>query len=242
MSVKEYTLAIVCPMANERETAEDFTRDLLNQCSCFKAVDMFAILDQASRDGTKEIMEALARQDSRIHVVWSPENRNVVDAYIRGYHEALNSGADWILEIDAGYSHDPKDIKHFIPHIHPDIDCIFGSRFCEGGAISNSSTQRFLISRIGSISSRWLLGTRLNDMTSGYEMFSRKALQAVLDRGICSQGHFFQTEIKAYCKNMRYVEVPIHYQNASGTIPGFVLLDAIKGLIRLFSMRLRGQL
>jgi len=240
--LENYTLAIVCPMANEQESARQFTLDLLNRCSGFKSIEMFAVLDNTCRDDTKTIMQALACDESRLHVIWAPENRSVVDAYMRGYQETLASKADWILEIDAGYSHSPDDLTHFFPHIHPETDCVFGSRFCPGGSISNSSFERLLISKLGSISSRWLLGVHLSDMTSGYEMFRRETLQAVVDRGIVSRGHFFQTEIKAYCRNMRWVEVPIHYQNASGHVPQAALNDAFKGLLRLFSLRLRGLL
>jgi len=240
--LEDYSLAIVCPMANEQESARQFTLDLLSRCTSFKSIEMFAVLDNTCCDSTKTIMQALAFDEPRLHVVWAPENRSVVDAYMRGYQEALASKADWILEIDAGYSHSPNDLAHFFPHIHPGTDCVFGSRFCPGGSISNSSFKRLLVSKLGSISSRWLLGVNLSDMTSGYEMFSRETLQAVMDRGIVSRGHFFQTEIKAYCRKMRWVEVPIHYQNASGNIPQAALNDAIKGLLRLFSLRLRGRL
>jgi len=229
-------------MANEEKSAKQFTLDLLSRCSRFKSIEMFAVLDNACHDETKNIIRALASDEPRLRVVWAPENRSVVDAYIRGYQEALASKADWILEIDAGYSHNPNDLAHFLPHIHPGTDCVFGSRFCPGGSISNSPLNRFIVSRLGSISSRWLLGMSLSDMTSGYEMFRRETLQAVMDRGIVSRGHFFQTEIKAYCRNTHWVEVPIHYQNASGNIPQAALNDAVRGLLRLFNSRLRGRL
>jgi len=240
--IKKYTLAIVCPMANEQASAKQFTLDLLNRCAHFKSVIMFAILDNSCRDETLNIMRALALENSCLRVVWAPENRCVVDAYVRGYREALSSKADWVLEIDAGYSHTPDDLAHFLPHVRPETDCIFGSRFCPGGSISSSPLSRRIISRLGSISSRWLLGVRLSDMTSGYEMFSRETLQTVMDRGIASRGHFFQTEIKTYCNHMRCVEVPIQYQNASGNISQSALSDAVKGLLRLFALRLRGRL
>jgi len=240
--IKDYTLAIVCPMANEQNSAKQFTLDLLNRCACFKSVIMFTVLDNACRDETLNIMRSLALEEPRLRVIWAPENRCVVDAYVRGYREALASKMDWVLEIDAGYSHNPEDLVHFLPHVQSEIDCIFGSRFCPGGSISNSSFGRHIISRLGSISSSGLLGVNLSDMTSGYEMFSRETLQAVMDRGLVSRGHFFQTEIKTYCRDTRWVEVPIHYQNASGGIPRSALSDAVKGLLRLFALRLRGRL
>lgn len=237
-------LGIVCPMANESATATQFVRAVLDQCDAyaFASVTVFAVLDRASKDGTREILSALQSVDHRVQVVWAPENRCVVDAYIRGYREALNAGCDWILEIDAGFSHQPADIPQFFAKMSEGYDCVFGSRFCTGGKISETSTQRYTLSRGGTLLTNFLLGTTLADMTSGFEMFSRSALQQVLDRGIRSRGHFFQTEIKVYCRNFRVAEVPIHYRAASDSVNNTVVKDALRNLARLFGLRLSNRL
>src|SRR5690348_37125 len=85
----EITLGIVTPMANEETNAEAFVRDVLSRCLGFKRVVMFVILDNVCRDTTRQILENLRTKLPELHVVWSPENRNVVDAYMRGYHEAI---------------------------------------------------------------------------------------------------------------------------------------------------------
>jgi dolichol-phosphate mannosyltransferase len=79
-------------------------------------------------------------------------------------------------------------------------------------------------------------------MTSGFEMFSRAALQAVLEIGVQSRGHFFQTEIKAYCRNLRMVEVPIHYRSPSPRMGSAAMQDAFEQLRRLYRLRKAGQL
>jgi dolichol-phosphate mannosyltransferase len=166
----------------------------------------------------------------------------VVDAYVRGYREALNSGCDWILEIDAGFSHQPPDIPQFFDKMLEGYDCVFGSRFCTGGTVSDSSTKREVISRGGTILANLLLGTKLKDMTSGFEMFTRAALLEVMMKGIRSRGPFFQTEIKAYCRNLRIAEVPIQYRAASHNVGNQALKDSFSNLWRLFRLRLQGQL
>ncbi|GAF97084.1 unnamed protein product, partial [marine sediment metagenome] len=83
---------------------------------------------------------------------------------------------------------------------------------------------------------------KLKDMTSGFEMFTSGALQKVLDKGIKSRGHFFQTEIKAYCRDMQIAEVPIHYRAPSQNVNTAVIIDAFKNLFRLFGKRLAGNL
>jgi dolichol-phosphate mannosyltransferase len=241
-STSRVSLGIVCPMANERDTAVRFVREVLAACQPFqfKSLTFFAVLDRVSRDGTLDLLRELEATVPQLRVVWAPENRCVVDAYLRGYREALDAGCDWVLEIDAGYSHQPSDIPRFFEKMLEGHDCVFGSRFSHGGRITESSLKRQVISRGGTFLTNLLLGTRMTDMTSGFELFSRHALQEVLRRGINSRGHFFQTEIKAHCHGLRLAEVPIHYRAASDSVNNNVLKDAFVNLWRLFRARFSG--
>ncbi len=229
-------------MADERSTAVEFVRAVLEQCKDFTSVRFFAIFDNSCKDGTFELLKDLETKLSELQIIWAPENKCVVDAYIWGYREALNAGCDWILEIDSGFSHQPSEVGRFFDKMAQGYDCVFGSRFCKGGKFSEAPIGRRFISYTGSILANLLLGTKLKDMTSGFEMFTSAALRKVLDRGIRSRGHFFQTEIKAYCRNMRIVEVPIHYRAPSQRVTGGVVLDAFKNLFHLFRERLVGNL
>ena len=237
-------LGIVCPMANERASAVSFINAVLEECrpQNFESVIFFAILDRVSKDGTLEILRGMEAEQTQLRVVWSPENRGVVDAYVRGYREALNAGCDWILEIDAGFSHQPSDIPQFFEKMREGYDCVFGSRFCAGGEITETPLKRRIVSQGGTVLTNVLLGTQLKDMTSGFELFSRRALQQVLEKGIHSRGHFFQTEIKAHCRALRIVEVPIHYRAASDSVNQTVVKDAFVNLWRLFQLRISGRL
>lgn len=239
------SLGIVCPMANEEGTAVSFVNAVLERClgRGFKSIKFFAVLDRVSKDRTRELLNEMRRTERpELEVVWAPENRSVVDAYVRGYREALGSGCDWILEIDAGFSHQPSDIPRFFDKMLEGYDCVFGSRFCPGGTIKESSAKREFISRGGTLLANLLLGTRLKDMTSGFELFTRDALEQVLARGIRSRGPFFQTEIKTYCHRLRIAEVPIHYRAASHNVNNQAIKDSFSNLWRLFRLRLQGQL
>jgi len=221
-------------MANEASCAVEFVRSVLAQCAGFKSVRHFVVLDNVSKDGTRELLEDYAQKDSRLVVVWAPENRSVVDAYFRGYREALAKGCDWILEIDGGFSHQPEDIPQFFQWMETgDYDCLFGSRFTKGGKITDSSRKRLLTSWGGTLLATLFLRTRMKDMTSGFEMFSRPTLEYLMQRGIKSRGPFFQTEIKYYCGELRYREVPIHYKAASHNVGSKALKDALSNLWRL---------
>ncbi len=236
------SLGIVCPMANERSTAVEFVNAVLEQCKGFKSVTFFVIFDNSCKDGTIDLLKELQNKLPELKVIWTPENRCVVDAYMKGYRQALNAGCDWILEIDANFSHQPSQIPQFFDKMAEGYDCVFGSRFCKGGKFTEAPLSRYFISYAGSVLTNFLLGTKLKDMTSGFEMFTSAALEKVLDKGIRSRGHFFQTEIKAYCRNMRIIEVPIHYRAPSQNVNVAVVIDAFSNLFRLFRKRIAGNL
>jgi dolichol-phosphate mannosyltransferase len=235
-------LGIACPMANEGDNAVEFVRSVLAQCDAFPQATFFAVLDKASTDNTLDLLQAFARTEPRLRVVWAPENRCVVDAYVRGYRECLAAGCHWILEIDAGFSHQPEDLPAFFQAMQQGYDCVFGSRFMKGGDIADGSFKRTLVSRSGTLLANAFLGTKLTDMTSGFELFSREVLEMVLARGIQSRAHFFQTEIKTYCRNLKITEVPIHYRSPSPRLTGSAVTEALRQLRRLFRLRLAGQL
>jgi dolichol-phosphate mannosyltransferase len=206
-----YHLGIVTPMANESVTAIRFIDSVLHEASRypFREISLFPVLDNVCTDGTKNLLDDHAKTEPRLVVVHAPENRCVVDAYLRGYKAALDAGCDWILEIDAGFSHDPGAIPEFLKKIPGGFDVIYATRFTLGGKIVDSGFRRKCLSRFGGIVSNLLLGTNLGDMTSGFILYSRSALEQVLSQGVESKGPFFQTEMKYHARNLRFAEVPI---------------------------------
>jgi dolichol-phosphate mannosyltransferase len=241
-NLNDISLAIACPMANEAETATRFVDSVLANCATVGTRKFLAIVDEASKDDTRKILEAHAANVPELTVVWAPENRSVVDAYVRGYREALATNADWVLEIDAGFSHQPSDIPTLLEKMRQGYDCVFGSRFCPGGSFMDHSFARYWISSGGTLVTNLLLGTKLTDMTSGFQLFTREALEIILRRGIRSRGPFFQTEMKAHCRDLNVVEVPIQYRSPTHVVGSTALRDAFVNLWRLFRARLAGSL
>ncbi|MDT8390812.1 MAG: glycosyltransferase family 2 protein [Lentisphaeria bacterium] len=169
-----------------------------------------------------------------VRCVWAPENRCVVDAYFRGYREAYDAGAEWILEMDGGLSHLPEEIPRFIQAMESGVDFAGGSRFVSGSAYRESRFARWLTSRGGTWVSNVLLGTKMKDMTSGFECFSRAAMKLVLSHGVRSKAHFFQTEIRYLMHRLNWVEVPITYSRPSKSVGKNSLKDAVKCLWALW--------
>ena len=218
-------LAIVLPLANEEDTVDELLARIVTYLSPQDRV--FCVVDKASKDDTREKVDLFAERDPRITTVWAPENRCVVDAYFRGYSTALDSGATWILEMDGGLSHQPEDIPRFMEHIGGNFDYVAGCRFMPGGSHTGAVWRRFL-SWGGSNLANLLLNTRMRDMTSGFEMFSRRAMQHVVTAGVRSRAHFFQTEIKHLLRDWRWVEVPIRYHATSSRVPMGSITESLR--------------
>lgn len=236
------SLAVVIPMANEKASAVPLLREVVAQIACMAWFDVFVVFDRTCTDGTIDHVRDLAKDEPAIKVIWAPENRSLVDAYLRGYQAALASGAAWILEFDAGYSHLPAEIPAFLAAMTHGYDCALGSRFCAGGQMVGASWNRYLASRGGTLLTNLLIGTHLHDMTSGFQMFRREALERILANGLRSRGPFFQTEMKVYARDMQVAEIPIHYKPGSQLLRDGALVDAFAMLMRLFGDRLRGRL
>jgi len=223
-------LAVVVPLANEGSTLCAFLERVVAQLGPDDAV--FCVVDRVSRDDTRAKLDEFARSEGRVHAIWAPQDRSVVDAYFRGYREAFGSGALWILEMDGGMSHRPEEIPRFLAKIDHGYDYVGGCRFMHGGS-HVGSVRRRLISRGGSILARLVLRTRMRDMTSGFEMFSRRAMEHVLKDGVRSHANFFQTEIKYLLRDWRWIEVPINYRSTKSRVAPGSVRDALRHLWKL---------
>ncbi len=223
-------LGIVLPLANEEETIDLLLDGITSHLA--RQDRVFCILDHVSRDNTRDKVGIYCRKDERVRLVWAPEDRNVVDAYFRGYIEALDKGCEWILEMDGGMSHDPREIPLFLEAMEKGYDFAAGSRFIENGGFSGS-IRRKMLSFCGTLLTNLLLGTGMRDMTSGFECFTRGALEYVLQQGVQSKAHFFQTEIRVMMHRFHWVEVPIHYRCTCHRVAASSVTESLRILWQL---------
>jgi dolichol-phosphate mannosyltransferase len=198
----------------------------------------YLVVDRASTDNTLELCRNLSAADNRFVTVWSPENKNVVDAYLCGYREAMKNGHEFIIEMDAGMSHDPRALPMFLRVLNEGNECAFGSRFINGGSIYNSTWKRTFLSRFGTILSNLLLGTSMYDMTSGYQGFHSSVVKKFLAYPFLSKAHFYQTELRYLLRKMRYAEIPIHYRAPSPSVSNKAINNSISVLLHYFRLRL----
>ncbi len=230
-AVRHERLAVVTPLANEEDTINVFLDRVL--AHLLPQDRIFCVVDKISSDNTRHIITDRGATDPRLVLVWAPENRCVVDAYFRGYREALTYGADWILEMDGGLSHLPEQIPDFVAAMQNGAEYAGGSRFSAGGR-HRGGIMRYSISRGGSALANLLLGTQMRDMTSGYECFTHAALSEVVEKGVRSRAHFFQTEIRQMMHQRKWVEVPIEYSCPSKSVGKTSLKEAFVNLWQLY--------
>ena len=233
--------ALITPMANESSDFDSFVSVLtavMDKLGCGTA---YFVVDNVSKDNTLELCKDLSLKDSRFKTVWAPENKNVVDAYIRGYKEALAGNHEFIIEMDAGLSHDPRALPMFLRVLNEGNDCAFGSRFINGGSICDSSWKRTFLSRIGTILSSLFLGTRMYDMTSGFQGFHSDVVKKFVSYKLLSKAHFYQTELRYLLRETRFAEIPIHYRAPSASVSKGAVYNSLYVLLHYFFLRLKSK-
>ena len=238
--VADKNFGVIIPMANEAKEFDSFINKIQKTLDFVGSGHVYLIVDNVSKDNTRELCEQLSETDPRFTAVWAPENRHVVDAYLRGYREAAPHH-DMVIEMDAGMSHDPAAIPMFLRILNEGNECAFGSRFINGGSIWQSTMKRRFLSKAGTILSNLLLGTKMKDMTSGFQGFHADVVRKLLACNLLSKGHFYQTEVRYLMRKLRYIEVPIHYRAPSPGVSSGSIFNSLSVLLHYFICRLKFQ-
>jgi dolichol-phosphate mannosyltransferase len=230
--------AVVVPMANEEKEFFPFITSLKDVLTRLEAGRVYFVVDKVSKDNTLSLCNELSSVDNRFTTIWAPENRNIVDAYMKGYREALKNKHEIIIEMDAGLSHDPRALPMFLRVLNEGNECAFGSRFINGGSIWDSRRKRTFLSKSGTILSNLLLGTKMYDMTSGYQGFHASIVEKFVDFQLLSKAHFYQTELRYLLRKTRFAEIPIHYRAPSPNVSKKAIINSFQVLFYYFYLRL----
>lgn len=202
--------AVVClPTYNERENIEAMLRAL-------QPLDVrVLVIDDNSPDGTGELAERLATELPFVSVLHRPEKEGLGPAYLDGFRRALADGAEYVLEMDCDFSHDPADVPRLIDACVQGADLALGSRYVPGGATKNWGFGRRFVSIGGSWYARVLLGVSIRDLTGGFKCYRRAVLERIDLAAVHSKGYMFQIETtyRAIRAGFRVVEVPIHFSD-----------------------------
>jgi dolichol-phosphate mannosyltransferase len=198
------------------------------------------VVDDSSPDGTGDIADRLAAADDDVEVLHRPVKEGIGPAYVAGFRRALAQGADVIAQMDADFSHDPADLPMLLAAAQAS-DVVLGSRYVDGGGVSDWGPLRRAISRGGSSYARAALGIEVHDLTGGFKVFRREVLESIDLESISAQGYAFQVETtyRAIRAGFRVVELPITFRDrrvGESKMSGRIVLEAA---LRVPAMRLR---
>jgi dolichol-phosphate mannosyltransferase len=238
---------VVCvPTYNEHENLEPMVRALGAVLAGLGDDGRVLVIDDASPDGTGELADRLAAKADFLDALHRERKEGLGPAYVAGFERALAGGAELVGTIDCDFSHDPNDLPRLVEATSR-AGVALGSRYVAGGSTENWGALRRLVSRGGSLYARALLGIPVRDPTSGFKVYRREVLEAILPARIDSRGYAFQIETvyRALRAGFTVEEVPIRFsdraEGGSKMGPGIVL-EAVRRVPALRIAAARGKL
>jgi dolichol-phosphate mannosyltransferase len=218
---------VVIPTYNEIDNVRTLTNAVLSQHPDIHIL----FVDDNSPDGTGAVIDDLVSEHDRVHVLHRAGKLGLGSAYREGFKVALAMGADYLLEMDADFSHDPATLPLFLSAI-TESDLVIGSRYLNGVSVVNWPIRRLILSYFASVYTRWITGLQLRDCTSGFKCFRRSAIEAIDLSRVTSDGYSFQIEMNYRCmeKGFRITEIPIIFIDrhaGSSKMSGTIVREAV---------------
>ena len=201
---------VVIPTFNERENISRLIPAILQHDGGLSVL----VVDDSSPDGTSEVVQELAAGDARVSLLRRPQRQGIGPAYKAGFAQALTNGAQYIVQMDADFSHPVAMLQEFLAEI-PSYDMVLGSRYLAGITVVNWPIERLLISYFGNWYARRVTGLPVTDVTGGFKCWRSETLQRIrLDR-VRSNGYAFQIEMtyRAWRIGHRIKELPIIFMD-----------------------------
>jgi dolichol-phosphate mannosyltransferase len=199
---------VIIPTYKEKENIEAIIKAISSLSIPFDIL----IIDDNSPDGTAGIVKNLQPLFTNLFIIERPGKLGLGTAYITGFEWALEKGYSFIYEMDADFSHDPRDLVRLLKACKEDgADLAIGSRYISGVNVVNWPLSRVLMSYIASIYVRIVTGMRIMDTTAGFKCYRREVLENIKPDHIRSVGYGFQIEMKftAWKLGYKIVEIPI---------------------------------
>ncbi|MGB1020943.1 MAG: polyprenol monophosphomannose synthase [Flavobacteriaceae bacterium] len=225
---------IIIPTFNEKDNIVSLVETILKT---LPEVELL-VVDDSSPDGTGDLVKSLIQHfQSRLHLLVRPAKEGLGTAYIEGFKWAMKKEYDFIFEMDADFSHNPKELPKLIKHLdHHDL--VIGSRYVNGISVVNWPIGRIFLSYFASLYVQWITNMPIKDPTAGYVGYTKKALMTLdLDR-IRFVGYAFQIEMKykLWKRGFKWIEHPIIFVNRSlgkSKMHGNIIWEALFGVLYL---------
>lgn len=225
---------VVIPTYNEKENILSIIPEVLAQNACFEVL----VVDDGSPDGTGDLVEEFSKTEPRVHLMRRKGKLGLGSAYVAGFKWALERDYQYIFEMDADFSHSPKDLTRFLDKA-AEADLVLGSRYMNRRiSVVNWDLRRLILSYGANLYSRIVTGLPVSDATGGFKCFRRSALEALDFSKMKSDGYCFQieTSFKVWKKKMRVAEIPIVFTDRTkgeSKMSGGIISEAFFLVIKL---------
>lgn len=235
---------VVLPTYNEIENLESIAGAILEALPQARLL----VVDDASPDGTGQLADTLAAADERVHVLHRDAKDGLGAAYRAGFRWVLaRPEVHAVVQMDADFSHDPRDLPRLLAPLMSDADLVLGTRYLRGGGTVGWPWYRQLISRGGTTFARTLLLLPYRDLTGGFKAWRRELLESIRLREAEANGYGFQVEMTwwAHRRGARIVQVPITFRErvaGRSKMTGGIVREAMLRVIALRWEAIRGAL
>jgi dolichol-phosphate mannosyltransferase len=227
---------VVLPTYNEIDNLEPVVAAILDALP----QGQILVVDDGSPDGTGRLADTLAAHEPRVHVLHRTMKEGLGAAYQAGFRWVLDRpDTAAVVQMDADFSHDPRDLRRLLAPLMGDADLAVGTRYIRGGGTVGWPWYRQLISRGGNTFARTVLLLRYRDLTGGFKAWRRELLESIRLREVQAHGYGFQIETTwwAHRRGARIVQVPIVFrerQAGSSKMSGGIVREA---MVRVMSLR-----
>ena len=233
---------VVLPTYNEAENLTGISAAILEALPGAQLL----VVDDSSPDGTGDIADGLAADDPRVAVLHRAGKEGLGKAYIDGFADVLDRGAEYVIQMDADWSHSPDYLPALMAAIEGGADLVIGSRYAPGGGVRDWGILRRVVSRGGSVFAKLVLRLSPNDLTGGFKAWRRAALEAIEWDRVHSGGYVFQIETTylATRAGAQVAEVPIVFKDrevGTSKMSKSIIVEALVVVLQLRWEELRGR-
>jgi dolichol-phosphate mannosyltransferase len=234
---------VVIPTFNEAVNLPQLVPQVLAQDPRIEVL----VVDDNSPDGTGALADEMRGANPRVHTIHREGKLGLGTAYITGFKWALERSYDYMFEMDADFSHDPRHLPEFLTAIQ-DADVVLGSRYLHGKVtVVNWPMSRLMLSYLANIYARWFTGLRIWDLTGGFKCFRRRVLEGIDLSQVVSNGYAFQIEmsVRAWRKGFKLREIPIVFVDRTegqSKMNRAIVREAVLKVPRLRFMALFGRI
>ncbi len=230
MSFNSESHLIIVPTYNEIDNIDKFTEEVL------KLNISLLVVDDNSPDGTSRYIEDIMETQPNVYLLKRSSKLGLGSAYRDGFEWGLNNGFTHFIQMDADFSHSFKDLMRILDNSYSS-DVVIGSRYISGGGSKGWDTKRKTLSISANNLSKILLRSKINDMTSGFRCYTKKALEEIEYFKTNSDGYSFQIEmtIRSIAEGLTIKEVPIiFYERRLGNskMSKSIVLEALLFLLK----------